>query len=367
MAKTLVDGFLSNGLEARLITATSSNLRSRPLEHLSLTLAAAEDQYLHKARSWSTLISLSRDGKSVIRNELPASDLTIFRWMNGLLGRRFVQMHRELGNLAWGLDDMNPFTGVCHYSSSCRGFESDCSHCPAVRPAFRSKAELALERKINFSEAHHPVYVAPTDWIHTEFRRSRLGKERDSIKILNPLQERFFKYDNVSSSSSGRLRMIIVATNLDDPTKGVWEVRNELNRFLRQPKAELTMIGRYSKHLASSIPRANFKGAMDSNAVLQQMREHNMLLVPSLFENAGTVVSEAASQGIPTIARNVGGMPEMTNYGATGYLFENNEDLNGILDSLSTTDLCSRGALAKEWAQRLRPKEIAIQYAERFL
>jgi glycosyltransferase involved in cell wall biosynthesis len=100
---------------------------------------------------------------------------------------------------------------------------------------------------------------------------------------------------------------------------------------------------------------------------MSQMREHDVLLVPSLFENAGTVVAEAASQGLPTIAREVGGMPEMTNYGESGYLFNTNEKLDEILDSMSTKELSSKGLLAKEWAQQLKPELIATQYAEAFL
>ena len=367
VAKTLVEGFSKIGLDSRLITATSSNLRANPLGSPSLTISAAKDAYLHKAPRWNSLISLSRDRHSLLDERLPASELTIFRWMNGLLGHRFLEANPDLGNLVWGLDDMNPFTGVCHYSGSCRGFESDCSGCPAVRNPFGGLVEINLERKINLADRHKPTYVAPTDWIHGEFQKSQLGQERDSKKILNPLQSRFFESQQEVVSNSNRLKFLIVAANLDDPTKGVWDVMDSLNRFLDKPHVELTMVGRYSNKLASSIRRANFTGPLDSGSVMQQMRAHDVLLVPSLSENAGTVVAEAASQGLPTIAREVGGMTEMTNYGETGYLFKTKAELDEILDSLSNKELSSKGLLAKEWAQQLKPELIATQYAEAFL
>ena len=367
VAKTLVEGFAKIGLDARLRTVTSSNLRANPLENPSLTLSAAKDEYLHKAPRWKSLISLSRDKHSLLDEKLPSSELTIFRWMNGLLGERFVRANPDLGNLVWGLDDMNPFTGVCHYSGACRAFEYDCGVCPAVRKSFRGQVEISLERKICFADSYKPTYVAPTDWIHGEFQKSLLGQKRESKKILNPLQSQFFESQEEVNQSSNHLKVLIVAANLDDPTKGVWDVKDSLNRFLVNPYVELTMVGRYSNKLASSLPRATFTGPLDSGSVLRRMRAQDVLLVSSLFENAGTVVAEAASQGLPTIARGVGGMPEMTNYGETGYLFRTKVELDEILDSLSKKELCSKGIFAKEWAQQMKPELIAAQYAEGFL
>ena len=367
VARTLVDGFSKIGLDAKLITAIYSNLRANPLDTPSLTLSAAEDAYLVRAPKWNSLVSLSRDRHSLLDEKLPASELTIFRWMNGLLGNKFLKANHVLGNLVWGLDDMNPFTGACHYSGSCRGFELDCGECPAVRIPFREKVAINLERKIEFAEGYKPTYVAPTDWIHGEFQKSRLGQGRVSRKILNPLQPRFFETHEGGALNFNRLKVLIVAANLDDPTKGVWDVKDSLNRFLGNAHNEVTMVGRYSRKLASALPRAKFSGPLDSVSVVQQMREHDVLLVPSLFENAGTVVAEAASQRLPTIAREVGGMPEMTNYGETGYLFKTKEELDEILGSLSTKELSTKGASAKEWAQQLKPELIATQYAEAFL
>jgi hypothetical protein len=60
-------------------------------------------------------------------------------------------------------------------------------------------------------------------------------------------------------------------------------------------------------------------------------------------------------------------MTEMTNYGETGYFFKTKAELDEILDFLSNKELSSKGVLAKEWAQQLKPELIATQYAEAFL
>ena len=45
------------------------------------------------------------------------------------------------------------------------------------------------------------------------------------------------------------------------------------------------------------------------------------------------VIAEAASQGIPAIVKNVGAVPEITNYAENGDLFESSQELASILSS----------------------------------
>lgn len=367
VASALNVGFAQNHAEVNLIYGIANDLRTSPMTHPRLTFLAALDHYGMKRSSWNSLFSIARDRYQTHQKSLPEADLTIFRWMNGMLGDLNDLDLSELGSLAWGLDDMNVFTGGCHHSGTCNGFKGDCSSCPALRPGFKGCAEKKLKHKRELAKTHQFMYVAPTDWINAEFRESTIGCDQNSVKILNPLQPEFFSDQTFDKSSGKKTRLLIVAADLNDPTKGVWRVLEPINEFLNSSRTEITFIGKYSKKLASSVPGAYFLGPLKTEGVMKQMRQHDALLVPSLFENAGTVVAEAASQGLPTIARAVGGMPEMTNYGQTGYLFRTNDELDEILDSLSTTELSSKGALAKDWAQQLKPQLIAAKYAEALL
>ena len=367
VAKTLAQGFLKIGYEVNLVLATKGNLHSKPFERPVLTMYAGADNYFLRKASWKTLVSLNRDRYSALEGSLPSADLTIFRWMNGILGESFLKRNPNLHNLVWGLDDMNPFTGVCHYSAKCKGFETGCTTCPALRRPFEGMAAKNLRRKIQFSERFKPRYVAPTEWILNEFKSSILGENRESVKILNPLQSKFFEGRRIESSKPRELRLLIIAADLDDPTKGVWNAVASLSKIMQDQAFSLTMIGRFSKKLASRLPGAKFLGHLDSMSIIEVMRQNDVLLVPSLFENAGTVVAEAASQGLPTIARRVGGMPEMTNYGETGYLFSDNYQLEQLLSSVTKTEIAEKGHLALEWSQELRPEKIAARYAQCFL
>jgi glycosyltransferase involved in cell wall biosynthesis len=288
--------------------------------------------------------------------------------MNGVLGDNFLEQSNGLDKVVWGLADMNPFTGVCHYSGRCDGYVRGCSSCPALRDAFSHLAHANISRKKRILEKFAPEFVAPTDWMYKKATRAYLLKNRPVHKILNPLSSKFFEANGKNATTDPNvLRATIIAANLDDKTKGVWTIVSELRKLLESRKIRLSLAGLAGTKLRKALEGADFYGQVSNQQVLSVLSETDVLLVPSLFENAGTVVAEAASQGVPSIARRVGGMPEMTNYGKTGYLFDEPEDLLSIFDSLTKKDLKRVGRLAKDWSQNLRPEIICAEYANQFL
>ena len=54
----------------------------------------------------------------------------------------------------------------------------------------------------------------------------------------------------------------------------------------------------------------------------KKMQENNLLIVPSLcYENSPVVIFEAMGQGLPVLASNIGGIPEIIKKNG-GFLFE---------------------------------------------
>ncbi|NEU67443.1 glycosyltransferase family 4 protein [Spirosoma agri] len=56
--------------------------------------------------------------------------------------------------------------------------------------------------------------------------------------------------------------------------------------------------------------------------ILQLMREHDVLVFPSLFDGFGLVITEAMSQGTPVIASNRCAGPDLIEHGQNGWLVE---------------------------------------------
>lgn len=364
VVSALAQGFQTLGHEVAFQHKVETNLRSETLGNLPMVIDALKDEHFVKAKGWPSLISHYRDKNSFSRLGAGESDLTVFRWMNGLLGDFSQTDPRIFGKVAWGLADANPFTGVCHYTLNCKGFETDCSDCPAVRPKFKMAPKENLETKKALMRHLNPSFVAPTDWMFSTASQSSILRQYPLEKILNPLQSVFFRGQTSRKGWKGPIRVLVLGANLDDPIKGIWSEIAFLKKLAHQPSFQLEMIGVASGRLQGELPGVIFHGQKNSEDVRSLLREGHILLVPSLSETAGMVIAEAASQGVPSVVRNTGGMPEMTGYGRHGYIFDSQEQLNSIFQNLTMRELKEKSLFAQEWSQLLRPDKVAKRYLD---
>ena len=72
--------------------------------------------------------------------------------------------------------------------------------------------------------------------------------------------------------------------------------------------------------LNSAISNHNWIETLPHYQILEQMRKHDILLLPSLFEGYALVLSEALSQGLPVIATTNSGASESIRDGIEGYI-----------------------------------------------
>lgn len=74
-------------------------------------------------------------------------------------------------------------------------------------------------------------------------------------------------------------------------------------------------------------------GRVAQDVLRSELAQAQVLILPSLQENAPMVIAEAMAAGVPVIASNVCGMPTMIDDGRTGFLIEPN-DIDGIAEKL---------------------------------
>ena len=89
-------------------------------------------------------------------------------------------------------------------------------------------------------------------------------------------------------------------------------------------KVSLTMIGRPTsaqcQPLNAAIERHHWLGSLPHTQILEQMRQHDVLVLPSLFEGFALVIGEALSQGLPVIATANSGATEVIRDGVEGFI-----------------------------------------------
>lgn len=86
----------------------------------------------------------------------------------------------------------------------------------------------------------------------------------------------------------------------------------------------LTIVGRQTPYACAPLKKALHQhtsfNSLPHNKILELMREHDVLIFPSLFEGFGLVITEAMSQGTPVITTDRTAGPDIIQHGENGWL-----------------------------------------------
>jgi glycosyltransferase involved in cell wall biosynthesis len=127
---------------------------------------------------------------------------------------------------------------------------------------------------------------------------------------------------------------------------------------------KLTIVGtstRDMKFVQSLVKESNFEvvitGIISPDQIKSLLNSSDIFCVPSLNEALGVANMEALARGVCVISTNVGGIPEVLDYGKAGWLVNPGKPhllANAILESIENNDL------------RLRKKNHAYSHVKQF-
>jgi len=203
----------------------------------------------------------------------------------------------------------------------------------------------------------------PMLWISCAFARLILVANEDTMqRIPRPFHfktSRLLETACPSATESGRskarpLNRFIWIGSLE-PRKAPAIAVEALERVLRQgKKATLTIVG--DGPLRESLKRTlvqreladavQLTGKLTRGKTLETIGEHTALLFSSVRDTSGNVVLEAMAQGLPVIAFNHQGIPEMLD-DSRGYLVESGDDGDEV------------GAFARKMVDIVRHPDVA--------
>ncbi len=170
--------------------------------------------------------------------------------------------------------------------------------------------------------SHVDKIVASSKWILNFHIEKEFFKSAD--KKISALKQPSDKAKKITKTSNK-----FVYVGQVEKHKGILfliEVFNSLSGDSAK-KYQLDIIGdgvelKTAKKLAKKNNQINFLGYIDNKTICNKLGSYDALIVPSLcYENSPVVIQEANSHGLPVVASDIGGIPEIINT-ANSYLLK---------------------------------------------
>jgi glycosyltransferase involved in cell wall biosynthesis len=274
-----------------------------------------------------------------------APDLVHLHWITG--GTLNVRTLRKLGcPIVWTLHDMWAFTGGCHYDDDCGRYRSGCGRCPVLGSQRESDLSAFGWRRKNKAYRDLPLtIVTPSKWLGELARNSPLLGNFPVNVIPNAIDiEMYRPTDKLTARKMLRLppdRKIILfgALRATSETRKGYHLLQPALRMLGNTatgRDALTVI------LGASQPaeppdfgmESVFLGTLSDDVSLGlAYSAADVFVAPSTQENLSNAVMESLACGTPVVAFNIGGMPDMIEHRANGYLadaFDTSDLANGL-------------------------------------
>ncbi|MEE1223397.1 MAG: glycosyltransferase [Bacteroidaceae bacterium] len=328
-------------------------------------------------------IDIAGDGVDI--TGLPAfrdADVVHLHWVNqGFLSGKDIKKIMQSGKrIVWTMHDMWPCTGVCHHAGDCRGYRRECGNCPLLQQPKPTDVshELIVQKREWYAEARNLSFVACSHWLEEHALQSSLTKNRHVTCIANPIDTKTFSPgDKIEARKKLGLPLkthlvLFASMKVTDERKGVnylLETARLLKEKYKQDDSNLAFVamGQHAERLQELIrfPVYSLGYVSDMQQIATVYRAVDLFVTPSLYENLPNTIVEAMCCGTPCVGFRIGGIPEMIDHLANGYVanYKDSDDLaQGILHTLSHP---SMGAAAEHYAQYMYDEaRVARQYAD---
>lgn len=201
---------------------------------------------------------------------------------------------------------------------------------------FNTVLGYGKERWLRYMPFHH---VAVSKFVMDKLLECGVSKKRISVIYNSTLDDRFLVSDVLTLSALNRERsnldvftLVSVAIMIGD--KGQDKVMESVKRYKELPGSQpikVVFVGdgpkeselkAYALHLGLQ-KECEFVGL--SQTVEQYLDASNCFIHLAGSETFGIVLAEAGARGLPVIASNVGGIPEVVIEGETGFLVDRDD------------------------------------------
>ena len=254
-----------------------------------------------------------------------------------------LQKISRLKPVVWTFHDMWPITAHGAHAFDGKLKESGFFASPSldIYPPIAWHNEKYLEkRKKEIYERSNFHIVTPSQWLANKVSQSIL-KDKPLTVIYNGIDLETFKPMaqekarlDLGLPLNKKIILIVAKRGQSNPWKGGSYAQEIIKIYKNRPDIHFIDLGGDKNDPGSNIKTINYVN--DGKTLSKYYSSADMLLYPSIADNCPLVVLEAMACGLPVVAFNTGGIPELVEHKKTGYIaeYKNSEDLKTGLESM---------------------------------
>ncbi|MEM9923905.1 MAG: glycosyltransferase family 4 protein [Cyanobacteria bacterium P01_D01_bin.50] len=270
-----------------------------------------------------------------------STDIINIHWTCGYLQIESIAKLRK--PLVWTLHDMWAFTGGCHYSLECDRYISSCGACTQLHSADeRDLSRWVWKRKQKVFEQLDLTIVTPSHWLAQVAASSPLLKKYPIKVIPNGIDLQ--KYKPIDKNTARKWlnlpldkQLILSGAAVNSYRKGMHLFEGALeNLSSYKDRVELVFFGSLQPDGYSRVNlKCHYMGNLHDDISLALVyAAADVFVAASIQDNLPNTVMEALACGTPCVTFNIGGMPDMVEHQANGYLAQS-KDTKSLAQGIS--------------------------------
>lgn len=271
--------------------------------------------------------------------------------------------------VVWTMHDMWAFTGGCHYSGECVRFRDGCGRCPLLeRPAEEDVSREGVLRRQRLRATVNLALVAPSEWLADCARRSAAMETVEVRVIPNTVDTTVFSpRDRLAARRRSGLPEAgpIVLAGAMDVGRNARKGSDQFDQMLAAlagsemdaARPQVAVFGTAERRVVSrhGFTLYEMGHVAGESAMADVYASANVFVAPSRQDNLPNTVMEAMAVGTPVAGFRVGGMPDMVEDGANGFLVPPS-DVVGLANA--TARLLNEEVLRTRFAHAAREKVV---------
>lgn len=280
--------------------------------------------------------------KRILRSIPFKPDIIFLYWTSEFIAVKTIhKLYKYTGaRIFWMMMDNAPITGGCHYPWDCKGYQTNCSNCPAIIEANNKSVamdNLALKHKFLPSSL---TFIAFSE---QDFRRARIAslcRDRKAIKIIGFADENKYKPGNrglakIHFGIDPESKVLFFgASRIKEKRKGLDSLMKAftlLKGYFIENQIALIYAG-LEKIDIDDLP-INCLGFLTEDELILAYQAAEVFVCPSIEDSGPMMINQSLMCGTPVVAFESGVAIDLVENGKNGYLARIN-DFNDLANGI---------------------------------